>query len=336
MTARWLVVVVSGPGLTLQDRGRRGYLAQGLSVGGAADPRALVEGSALLGQTGDLAVVEMAGLGGTFALEGGPNTFALTGARMRATLDNARLRWNTSYPLAPGQILKIGPAVAGAFGYLTLAGGIATDPFMGSRSTHLAAGIGGALATGARLPLGDGIAPAGLTLDVADRFSGGEVRVLEGPQSALFSVETRDRFAATTFIRDPRGNRMGVQLAQDGGAFQAQGGLSIISEVIVPGDIQMTGAGTPFVLGPECQTTGGYPRIATVIPSDLPKIMQAAPGAKLRFRFVTRDAALAAWRAEMAERSALAPYPLVRDPHDIGDLLAYQLIGGVTAGGDDP
>ncbi len=336
MTVPTLIVVAAGPGLTVQDRGRPGYLAQGLSVGGAADQRALSEGGALLGQAGDLAALEMAGLGGSFALEGGSTTFALTGARMRATLDGAALRWNTSYPFAPGQSLKFGPALAGTFGYLTLAGGIATDPFMGSRSTHLAAGIGGALEAGERLPLGTGSAPPGLTLDVSDRFSGGEVRVLEGPQSTLFPAEARTRFATTAFRRNPRGNRMGVQLAQDGGPFEARGGLSIISEVIVPGDIQMTGAGTPFVLGPECQTTGGYPRIATVIPSDLPKIMQAAPGAGLRFRFVTRDAALAAWRAEMAERRALAPYPLVRDPHDIGDLLAYQLIGGVTAGGDEP
>ncbi len=109
----------------------------------------------------------------------------------------------------------------------------------------------------------------------------------------------------------------------------------MVSETIVPGDIQMTGAGTPFVLGPECQTTGGYPRLATVIPSDLPKVLQAAPGAPIRFEFVTREQALAAWRQEVADRQALSPRPLIRDPHDISDLLSYQLIDGVTAGGEE-
>jgi allophanate hydrolase subunit 2 len=277
----------------------------------------------------------MAGAGGTFEVQGTAAILALTGAPMRAEIDGKPIRWNITFGLAPGEKLKIGPAVAGTYGYLHVAGGLDVPKFMGGRSTHLAAGIGRALAAGDALPVGSGQAAPGLTIDVAGRFSGGTIRVLEGPQSKMFSDEVRLRFAATSFARDPRGNRMGVQLAMDGPPFDAEGGLSVVSETIVPGDIQMTGAGTPFVLGPECQTTGGYPRLATVIPSDLPKMLQAAPGASIRFEFVTRDQALAAWRQEVTERQALAPRPLIRDPHDISDLLGYQLIDGVTAGEDE-
>jgi biotin-dependent carboxylase-like uncharacterized protein len=335
MTGPCLKVLTAGPGLTVQDQGRPGYLARGLSAGGAADPRALAEGAALLAQSIDCAAIEMAGMGGTFTVEGAPVVIALTGAPMRASIDGASLPWDTTHTMLPGQILKIGAAVAGTFGYLHLAGGIVTESFMGSRSAHLAAGIGGVLEAGTTLSLGGGTAISGLTLDVADRFTGGRVRVLEGPQSDRFAPEVLARFSDTEFTRDPRGNRMGVQLAQVGEPFAADGGLSIISETIVPGDVQMTGSGLPFVLGPECQTTGGYPRLATVIPTDLPKVMQAAPGAKLRFSFVSRAAALTAWKTEVAERRALAPRTLIRDPHDITDLLAYQLIDGVTAGGDE-
>ena len=94
----------------------------------------------------------------------------------------------------------------------------------------------------------------------------------------------------------------------------------------------------PFVLIAECQTTGGYPRIATVIPADLPKIVQAAPGARITFRRVGHDEALAAEARYRAEIAALPRRiePLVRDPADIENLSTYQLISGVTSGeGED-
>ena len=68
---------------------------------------------------------------------------------------------------------------------------------------------------------------------------------------------------------------MGVQLKWDGDGFLPEIGRKIVSEVIMPGDIQIIGDGTPYVLLSECQTTGGYPRIATVLPCDLPCIAQA-------------------------------------------------------------
>ena len=89
-----------------------------------------------------------------------------------------------------------------------------------------------------------------------------------------------------------------------------------------------------FVLMAESQTTGGYPRIGTVIPPDLARIAQAQPGAELRFKFVTLAEGrrlAAAWRAA---RTALGTRPLVRDPAKMTDLLSHTLIGGVTAGDD--
>ena len=73
----------------------------------------------------------------------------------------------------------------------------------------------------------------------------------------------------------------------NGPGFATEAQLNLLSDFILPGDVQMTGDGVPYILGPECQTTGGYPRIGTVISADMPRAMQAVPGAKLRFRFVT-------------------------------------------------
>ena len=335
MTA--LHVLSAGPGVTLQDRGRPGWLAHGLSRGGAADLLALAEGAALLGQGADCAALEMAGFGGVFEAAS-DMVVALTGAPMRATTGGGRLRWNATHLLRAGERLEIGGAEAGVYGYLHVAGGFRGPEVMGSRSAHLTAGIGAAVAAGDRLPVGAAAtARAGLAIDVADRFRGGTARLVASAQTVLFGVAERARFEATEFTRDARANRQGVRLAHDGAPFRAEGQLSILSEIIVPGDVQMTGEGTPYVLLPECQTMGGYPRIGTVVPDDLPLVAQAGPGARLRFRFVALDEALADWRrarAGEAARLAAAVRPLVRDPAAMADLLSCQLVGGVTAGDD--
>lgn len=330
-----LIVHRAGPSVTVQDTGRPGYLAFGLSRGGAADPLALAEGAALLGQGPTTAALEMAGMGGQFEATQDIR-IALTGAPMRATLDGQPLRWNASHLLPGGAKLDIGPVTRGAYGYLHIGGGIATAPALGARATQLSAGLGQAVQAGDTLPIGaDTGTVTGLLLPDDDRFTGGTLRVVPSLQTDLFRDQL-DRFTQTQFTRDTRANRMGVRVTSDGAGFHVDGGLSVLSEIIVPGDIQVTGDGTPFVLLAECQTTGGYPRIATVIPADLPRIAQAPAGATLTFTFVTLDAAVTLQRGHIQRLRDLPSQrsPLVRNPADIPDLLSYQLISGVTAGHD--
>lgn len=330
---RMLEILSAGPAVTVQDEGRPGYLAFGLSRGGAADWLALAEGVALLGQGPGLAALEMAGFGGTFAVTE-PIRIALTGAPMRAALDGVSLVWNASHLVLPGQRLSIGAVEAGVYGYLSLGGGIATGPVLGSRAAHLTAGLGRCIAAGDRLPIGpDGGAGVGLRLEAGGHAGGGKVRILPTAQTAMFSPEDRARFEATVFRRDAAGNRQGVRLA---GAepFATAGQRSLLSEIVEPGDIQMTGEGVPYVLLAECQTMGGYPRIASVVPDDLPFVAQAAPGNSLRFRFVTLEEALADHRARRpGGKPRVATRRLLRDPREMADLLSYQLISGVTDGG---
>ena len=263
---------------------------------------------------------------------------ALTGAPMRAALDGAPLAWNASHLIPPGAVLDVGPATAGVYGYLSLAGGMRMQEVLGSRSAHLNAGIGRLLKSKDALPFDTDpnlLAPT-MMLVPEDRCAGGEIRIVEGPQTSLYSRQTRARFAETAFRRSTHGNRQGIRLDFDGDPFQAEGQLGIVSDVIVPGDIQMTGDGIPFVLLPECQTIGGYPRIGAVIPADLAKVAQAAPGATLRFRFLSLDEADKALVSEAQQLRDLRKrvQPMLRDPHDIADLLGYQLISGATAGDD--
>lgn len=332
-----VIIHRAGPGLTVQDFGRPGYLAFGLSRGGAADRLALAEGAALLGQGEACAAIEMAGTGGEFEVTGDV-IIALSGAPMKASVDGERLPWNTTHVLGQGARLSIGGTEAGNYGYLHFAGGVGGRRLLNAEGAHLTAGLGRTLQAGDQIGLGDCIAKgeAGMTLDVRPRFSGGTVRVVPSLQTHIFGESETARFEASEFKRDARGNRMGARFLPSGDGFQAASGLSILSEVIVPGDIQVTGDGTPFVLLSECQTTGGYPRIGAVLPADLPIVAQAQPGATLRFKFVELAEAVEIERRERDYRTKLhkAVRPLIRDPAQMHDLLSYQLISGMTAGDD--
>jgi len=337
MTAT-LTILQAGPALSLQDLGRPGFLAQGLTKGGASDPTALYEGAALLRQPATCAAIEMAGTGGSFQSDTDIR-IAMTGATMAANIDGETLGWNASHLLPAGATLTIGGAQNGSYGYLHVGGGFATEPQMGSRASHLSVGLGSALKNGDTLPVGkDSGKEIGMTLPVNPRFGGGLVRVVASMQTASFASETRERFVETPFKRDARANRMGVRMDHDGDGFSTDGQLSIVSEVIVPGDIQITGDGAPFVLMCECQTTGGYPRIGTVIPCDLPRVAQAQTGAAIRFEFIELDQAVALQSRYLKELKTLASSvtPLVRDPATMRDLLGYQLVGGVISADADP
>ena len=333
---RSLLCHSAGPGVSIQDLGRSGTLAYGLSRGGAADRLALYEGAALLQQEPGCAAIEMNGMGGVFeATE--EMRVALTGAPMKADIDGVALAWNASHALPPGARLSLGAVTQGSYGYLHLGGGLAEPMRLGAQSAHLVAGLGKTIAAGDRLAVGpDTGTDIGMTLPITPRFVGGDIRVTASLQTGYFPKETLQRFETTEFTRDARANRMGVKMTSNGEGFHVQGGLQVLSEVIVPGDIQVTGDGTPFVLIAESQTTGGYPRIATVIPPDLPRVAQAGAGSKITFRFVGLQDAVDLHRQDKAAKRALPAQvtSLVRSPYDLENLALYQLISGATSGAE--
>jgi allophanate hydrolase len=254
---------------------------------------------------------------------------------MRATQNCRPIPPNVSIPVETGDILNIQGATAGTYGYLNVGGGFDVPEILGARGAHLRAGLGVAIQTGDRLPIGDDPHDDTMqTLTPEPRLAGGALRAVHSIQTNRFSPSDLSRFQATAFRRDPRANRMGLRLDYDGAPFTAADQLNVLSEIIVPGDIQMTGDGTPYILMPECQTTGGYPRIGTIIPSDLPRAAQAPVGAPLTIQFIALTEATEIERRTARELAHLAGTlrPLVRDPHDIPDLLSYQLIDGVISG----
>ena len=333
-----LQILRAGPQMTVQDLGRPALTAQGLATGGAADRTALAEAAALLSLGQFPAAIEMAGMGGDFAVTL-PTRIALTGAPMRAKVDAKEIGWNQTHLILPGQRLSIGGALSGVYGYLTTAGGIATEPVLGSRSTHLVGNIGQILATGDGLILGPDRTPTAPPVRITPdpRFTGGTVRMMPGPQTGLFEEAELVRFLAAEFVRGAASNRQGVRLEHEGAPFQAGEAAGLASDFIAVGDVQMTGDGLPYVLLSECQTMGGYPRIGTVVGADLSRIAQLPLGGRIRFTLISVEEADRLYRspAQMITEAKTRVAPLVRDPSEISDLLGYQLSGGVTSGQDE-
>lgn len=323
-----LVAERVGPAVSVQDLGRPGRLKVGLSRGGAADRSAFIEGLALLDLPLGTAGIEMAELGGRFRFEA-PMRFALTGAMMRATLDGERLDVGASNFANAGSVLDVGAAESGVYAYLQVAGGIATPVVNGGRGFHGIGGLGRLLRAGDAVPVATDPAPDAPPKRLDRQDGTGPVRLMPGPQTGLFARDTLKSFEEAVFVRNPRANRQGVRLDHDGPPFSTRAQLNHASDFIAEGDVQMTGDGTPYVLLAECQTMGGYPRIGTVLPTDLPRVAQARAGEELRFRLVTVDEAEAAWQSdeELLASRKRARIPQSRDPRDVSDLLAYDLIG---------
>lgn len=333
-----LIVRSIGPAAAIQDLGRPGFMSVGLTRGGASDPTALHEGAALLRQAPSSAVLEMAGMGGVFEAST-KIRIALTGAVMDASIDGVSVQWNASHSVSAGSILKIGAMRQGNFGYLHVGGGFNTPSYLGTRGCHLSAGLGRLIQAGDQLPIGeDKGKDAGCHLVPEQRLDGGKIRFVRSMQSNKFDDATMTRFTKTKFRRDPRGNRQGIRMDFVGEGFQSGGQLNIVSEVTIAGDIQITGDGTPFVLMHECQTTGGYPRIGTILPCDLNKVAQAPVGSLLRFELLTLEEGSAVQARANAVLSGLrkSVKPLVRDVSSIQDLLSYQLISGAISATDAP
>ena len=323
-----LILLRAGPGLSIQDLGRNGGMGLGLSRGGAADRQGFVEGAALIGNPVQSAGLELTLGGGRFRVDR-PTRFALSGAKLRATLSGSPLEHLCTYSMTPNDVLDIGPAEGGVYGYLHIAGGILSEHELGGRGRHRIAGLGPELAEGDALPFGDDPEPESVSLRLAPETPARHpIRVIPGPQTALFPPEVIARFEATPFTRSPKGNRQGVRMDHDGLPFSTDAQLGQVSDFICEGDIQMTGDGTPFVLLSECQTMGGYPRIGTVIPSDLGRIAQALPGTEFRFRFVPLCDAEATWKGDedLYRAAKKRRAPRIRDPRDMADLLSYELI----------
>ncbi len=329
-----LEIIEISPGATIQDGGRPGLRRFGVTGSGAMDGYALAEGQALLGNRPDAAALEMFANGGVFrALS--PIWIALSGAEMECMIGSSRVPWRASLLVEAGEELRIGRALKGTYGYLHVAGGIDGPVTLGSRSTHAASGMGWVPEAGQHLISMDKRHRSGRKcLSEPGYFDRRTIRIIDGPQSGLFGARDRQALVTGDFTISGKRDRMGIKLEGRNARFDGYSGLTLASDAIVPGDIQVAGDGVATVLLADSQPAGGYPRIANVISADQHVLAQFPSGKEFGMEKISPDEAVAAL-AEFAEEIRSLPGkagPLLRDPATIGDLLAYSMISGVVKG----
>ncbi|MBM7045800.1 biotin-dependent carboxyltransferase family protein [Rhizobium lusitanum] len=298
-----LRILQAGPMLTVQDLGRKGLLHAGVSGSGPMDAPSFRIANALVGNTQDMAALEFASAGGTFEVAE-PVRFAVTGGDVDIRIDGSAMHPWESHNLFPGSILHIGGLRSAVWGYLAFSGGIDTPLILGSRATHLRTGLGGhegrCLRAGDLLPIGSLDAMPLLALTKPWRRSNRPINVVAGPQGDYFDALTWRRFLGSSFVVSSSRDRMAQML--DGPAIAACRGHDIVSDGTTLGSIQVPSSGRLIVLMAERQTTGGYPKIATVASVDVPRLAQTPSGLAIRFRLISQAAAEALL---VAERQAL-------------------------------
>jgi biotin-dependent carboxylase-like uncharacterized protein len=335
-----LVVERCGPLTTVQDGGRYSYQRFGVTPAGPMDPWAFRLANRMLDQNDHEVGVELGPGSLVLRVEAERVRIALAGAERPVAVDGRAVPWWSVVSSGGGQRIEIGPAVRGVWSYLAIAGGLAVQPVMGSRATHTLTRLGGLegrpLRGGDRLPLADSpIVPDLPDFALAEPpvEPPGPIRILLGPQQAWFTEAGVATLLATTWRVSPRSDRMGYRL--EGPRIEHARSPNIVSDGIVTGAIQVPGSGQPIVLMADRQTTGGYPKIGTVISADIGRLAQIPAGGIVRFRAVSFEEALRA-RAETRcaiEKARASLAPLRRGGRvDPTFLLSVNLVSGVTAG----
>lgn len=273
-----LSVLGTGPQVLVQDAGRVGYAHLGVPRAGALDAPAARLGNRLVGNPAGAAVLEVL-LGGLALRAEAGCWVAVTGAEVAVSVDEVARGHGRAEWLPAGSVLRLGLPRVGLRSYVAVAGGIAVDPVLGSRSTDTLAWVGPPPVTvGNVLPVGAarGV-PAGVEAPLPRRP--GPLRLLPGPHPELFGdlgALTRTRWEVL-----PASNRIGLRLS--GPAVPRAAG-ELPSEGTVLGAVQVPPDGRPVVLLADRGPTGGYPVAAVVHPDDLWQCAQLRPGEGVSFR----------------------------------------------------
>jgi biotin-dependent carboxylase-like uncharacterized protein len=283
-----LLISTIGPASSVQDGGRHGAQRYGLTPSGAVDRLALAAANCLVGNDLFAAAVEIGPFGAALTAREGAIRVGLAGAPRDADMAGRAMPFNTSVTLADGETLTLGFARGGSFSYLAIEGGIAGEPMFGSLAVNARAGLGSPYPR--PLQAGDELQTAAASGAAERRIDfppvvGGPIRVVMGPQDDEFGDTAIQLFLDSEWKISGTSDRMGYRL--EGPIIKHLHGHNIVSDGTVNGSIQVPGNGQPIVLMPDRGTSGGYPKIATVISADFGRFAQTSAGRAFRFKAVS-------------------------------------------------
>ncbi len=292
-----ILINKSGILTTIQDLGRKGFRKFGINPNGAMDKTAVRLINVLLSNDEAEAVLEIHFPAPEIVFETAAN-FALGGADFAAELDGVAIdSWRTNFAES-GSILKFRNKVFGNRAYLSIKGGFKIAEVLNSKSTNLTANFGGIegrkLNNGDRLNFKFQISNFKLKSKIShnlipfySRFP--TVRVVAGAEFEALTALSEQNFLKTNFTISQNSDRMGFRL--QGEPLYLLDHKELVSSAVNFGTIQLLPDGQTIILMADHQTSGGYPRIASVIPTDLPMVAQLGANDKIAFHLVSIDEA---------------------------------------------
>ncbi|MFN4101271.1 MAG: biotin-dependent carboxyltransferase family protein [Pararhodobacter sp.] len=286
----------AGPLVTIQDGGRPGKMRFGVPASGGMDRKALALANLAIGRPLGAPVIEVSLAGLSLDCREGSVTVAVTGGGFVVEAGERRLGSWCVTTLHAGEQLVVRRGNWGAWAYVAFAGDLDCPRWLGSASTIAASGLGGGvLRQGQELVIRDTetLPERDLPCPVFARPRN-RLHIVPGPQERCFTPEARADLLRGPWVVTAQGDRMGVRLK--GPALGLADALSIPSEPVLRGSVQVAGDGVPALLMADHQTTGGYPKIATVLDDDLDGFAQLRPGDGLGFTAITPGEAAAQGR----------------------------------------
>jgi allophanate hydrolase len=326
---------------TIQDLGRYGYQAFGVPVSGALDVVSHRLANRIVGNADDAPTLEIRFQGPTLDVMAQSARIAVAGGAAEIELLGDRPRslggWRSAL-LRRGERFRVSRLGEASCCYLAVEGGFGVERCLGSASTYARGGFGGlegrALQAGDLVPLMREQASERAELGLAEPPPPAleqPIRIVLGPQQDHFTEAALERLVGEEFLVSKHADRMGMRL--DGPLLAHRDGYNIVSDGIATGAIQVPGSGQPILLLADHQTTGGYPKIATVISADIPVVARRKPGDIVRFTAVDVAEAERLRREQEAAFQALvaglAPLKPAGDL-DATRLLDANLISGVV------
>ena len=294
MASASFIVRQVGPHVSIQDAGRPRRMRFGVPASGPMDRTSFAVASAALGNPADAAGVEVSMGGIVLECIEGRVTVAIAGGGFQVEIDQDSFGSWTTATVRAGSRLSIKPGPWGSWTYICFAGQLQANHWLGSAATHSQSGFGGGRITaGQRLTIenagihGERSGEIPCPVFARPRTS---LRVVLGPQERFFADDTIQILLAVPYSLTSAYDRMGVRLA--GPSLRPKDKLDMPSEAIVRGSIQVAGDGVPTVLLADHQTTGGYPKIATIISDDLDGFVQLRSRNQVIFERTTPEAAI--------------------------------------------
>ena len=283
----------AGPLVTFQDIGRPGNMRYGVSASGPMDIVSFEAANAVLGNDTKQTAIEISLGGLILQCHEGSITLAITGGDFLIEYQGQKISSWTVLTLQKGERLSVRAGKSGSWAYLAFSGKLNVKDWLNSSSTHSTSGFGGGvLKTGQKFTLTDASNQENRIGPILkpNFYTNDLIHAVLGPQDQYFMNTAIKIFSNSIFKVSDNYDRMGMQLT--GPKLELKSALSIPSEPVVKGSIQVSGDGIPTILLADHQTTGGYPKIATVISSDINKLVQLRSNQNVEFILINSNEAL--------------------------------------------